>query len=101
MDNNTSVALHFLSAYRLVFVAQQKMPLPKQGHLLRLQFFQAAVILSSRPCILFRLLLELLLAVRRAEVVLLPAILGFILRIILVNLHSTNRIVCHIASSPV
>jgi hypothetical protein len=32
------VVLHFLSAYRLAFLAQQKMPLPKQGHFLRLLF---------------------------------------------------------------
>lgn len=62
-------------------------------------FFYPSV-LSGRPRILLGLLLKLLLAVRRAEVVLLSSILCLKLRILFIDLHSTNRIFCHVSSLP-
>src|SRR6266496_4876821 len=48
-----------------------------------------------RPCVLLRLLIELRLALLRAEVEFLPGVLGLILRIIFVNVHAANRVLCH------
>jgi hypothetical protein len=67
----------------------EKGPCKRQGP------FLSPVALGGRPGVLFRLLIEFLLALIRAEVEFLAAILRLILRIVLVNIHSANRVFGH------
>jgi hypothetical protein len=55
----------------------------------------ALIALSRRPLVLLRILLKLILALLRAERVRLATILGLMLRVILVDFHSTDWIGVH------
>lgn len=55
----------------------------------------APIILSRRPRVLLRILLKLILALLRAERIRLAAILRLMLRAVVIDSHSTNRISSH------